>query len=124
MTQPDKPGRLWVGRALTVHQPYAWALAAGVKTTEHRSWSTAYRGRVFIHAGLRTDPDAPAGLRPPGGQPLAFGAVLGWVTLAVVDGEPGAYVWRVTGPHLLPEPVTGVRGWPGLWYWALPTDLR
>ena len=60
--------------------------------------------------------------RRPG--PLATGAVLGWVTLDRVDGEPGAYLWRVSSPHLLPEPVGGVRGWPGLWYWHLPARLR
>ena len=112
-----------VGRVLTVHQPYAWALAAGVKTTEDRAWTTSYRGKVFIHAGLTTDPDAPAGLWPPDGQ-LVTGAVLGWVTLDRIDGELGAYLWRVTGPMMLPEPVTGVRGYRGLWFWQLPPGLR
>ena len=41
------------GRVLTVHNSYAWALVAGVKTTEERAWTTSYRGRVFIHARKR-----------------------------------------------------------------------
>lgn len=38
-------------RALTIRQPWASLIAAGVKTIETRSWSTAYRGPLVIHAG-------------------------------------------------------------------------
>ncbi len=112
-----------VGRVLSVHQPYAWALVAGVTTTEERARTTSYRGRVFVHAGKETDLTAPAELWPTAGR-LVAGAVLGWVTLDRIDGEPGRYLWRVTGPVMLPEPVTGVRGWPGLWFWHLPPELQ
>lgn len=40
-------------RAITIHQPYASATAAGVKLVENRSGGvTPYRGDVAIHAGL------------------------------------------------------------------------
>lgn len=38
-------------RALTLHQPWATAVALGVKTVETRSWATSYRGPLAIHAG-------------------------------------------------------------------------
>lgn len=38
-------------RALTIRQPWASLIAAGVKTIETRSWRTSYRGPVLIHAG-------------------------------------------------------------------------
>ena len=38
-------------RALTIRQPWASLIALGVKTIETRSWSTAYRGPLVIHAG-------------------------------------------------------------------------
>lgn len=38
-------------KALTVRQPWASLIAAGVKTIETRSWSTKYRGPLAIHAG-------------------------------------------------------------------------
>ena len=52
------PGPLPRGAAmslacLTLHQPWASLIAAGVKTIETRSWSTKHRGRIGIHAGLR-----------------------------------------------------------------------
>lgn len=42
-------------RILTVRQPWASAIAAGVKLVENRTRSTSYRGLVAIHAGLQAD---------------------------------------------------------------------
>ena len=38
-------------KALSVRQPWAWLIAHGYKDVENRSWSTKFRGRVYIHAG-------------------------------------------------------------------------
>lgn len=38
-------------RALSVRQPYAWAIASGRKVVENRSQYTAFRGTLLIHAG-------------------------------------------------------------------------
>jgi hypothetical protein len=38
-------------RALTVRNPYAWAIATGAKTVENRSRRTSHRGDIAIHAG-------------------------------------------------------------------------
>lgn len=43
-------------RALTVHQPWAWAIAHAGKRVENRRWVTSYRGRVLVHAGAFFDP--------------------------------------------------------------------
>jgi len=44
-------------RALSLHQPWASGLAAGVKPEETRSWSTTYRGLVAIHAAKQWNRD-------------------------------------------------------------------
>lgn len=44
----------WV--ALSVKQPWAALLAAGRKTVEVRTWPTARRGTVLLHAGRLPDP--------------------------------------------------------------------
>ncbi len=41
--------------ALSVKQPWAALLAAGVKTVEVRTWPAASRGRLLIHAGKLPD---------------------------------------------------------------------
>lgn len=40
-------------RALTIRQPWAWAIARGGKDVENRTWRTTYRGLIAIHAGAR-----------------------------------------------------------------------
>lgn len=47
-------------RAITVRQPWAWAIVHGGKDVENRSRNIAgaYRGLVAIHAGLTIDLDA------------------------------------------------------------------
>jgi hypothetical protein len=40
-------------KALSLYQPWASAMAAGIKTIETRGWSTDYRGELAIHAAKR-----------------------------------------------------------------------
>jgi hypothetical protein len=42
-------------KAITVQQPWAWCIAAGVKLVENRTWATNYRGPLAIHAGKTVD---------------------------------------------------------------------
>jgi hypothetical protein len=43
------------GKALSVRQPWAWAIVEGYKPVENRKWPTRYRGPLLIHAGLQDD---------------------------------------------------------------------
>lgn len=36
--------------ALSIRQPYAWAIVEGWKDVENRSWSTKRRGTIAVHA--------------------------------------------------------------------------
>jgi hypothetical protein len=44
-------------RALSIRQPWAWAIIAGHKDIENRSWQTSYRGPLLIHAGKQVIAD-------------------------------------------------------------------
>lgn len=37
-------------KALSIRQPWAWAIVQGYKGIENRDWSTRYRGSMLIHA--------------------------------------------------------------------------
>jgi hypothetical protein len=37
-------------KTLSLWQPWAWLVAAGIKDVENRSWQTHYRGELLIHA--------------------------------------------------------------------------
>lgn len=42
-------------KALSIRQPWAWLICAGLKNIENRPWPTNYRGRIYVHAGQRFD---------------------------------------------------------------------
>ncbi len=48
-------------KALSIDQPNATFVAAGIKDVENRTWTTTYRGKIYIHATLKKEfawPDA------------------------------------------------------------------
>jgi hypothetical protein len=115
-------------KALTVRQPWAHAVLYLGKTIENRTWPTAHRGPLLIHAGssraelaLGTYPD---GTPVPPADRLVFGALLGVVE--VLDcvryedlggrrNDPwaeGPWCWLLGNPRplALPVPYRGTLG--------------
>lgn len=45
-------------KAITIKQPFASLIAAGLKDYEFRTWKTGYRGEILIHAGKSIDQEA------------------------------------------------------------------
>jgi len=124
-------------RALTVWQPWAWAIVMGHKPVENRTQRTHYRGRLGIHAALTYDEEAngfmvvEAGVDPvPHESDLTFGALIGEVTVVdcltdaqyaeqFPDGVWGtefamAWKWVLTNPVAYDEPIP-MRGKQGIW---------
>lgn len=89
-------------RALTLFQPFATAIAYGLKRTETRSWSTKYRGELAIHAAARVPPWAVHVAEEPGIRDAFKRYAGGWpefprsvvVALADVDTVDGVEVLR------------------------------
>lgn len=130
-------GRAGVGgpmrtmRALTVCQPWAWALIHGPKRIENRTWHTSYRGPLLIHAGkskewlidLLND-----GTIVPMDE-VVFGAIIGRVDLVACVRETsekvkedlfaeGPWCWVMENPQPI-EPIPA-RGSLGFWGFDLP----
>lgn len=42
-------------KALSIQQPWAWAILHAGKNIENRTWQCGYRGPVLIHAGKKYD---------------------------------------------------------------------
>jgi len=42
-------------KALSINQPWAWAIIHAGKNVENRKWKTNFRGDFLIHAGKRFD---------------------------------------------------------------------
>lgn len=106
-------------KALSLCEPWAWAILSGIKSVENRSWGTRYRGPLLIHAS-KSRRWLQAGVRqlPELGSRelalLAYGMLVGVVELVdcrpVEDCTPGRFVegpwcWIVEKPVRLPKPI-------------------
>lgn len=133
-------------QAISVHQPWAWALLHAGKDVENRTWPTSYRGPLAIHASkTRASYDAqdPAtwlslfGLELPPWESLAAGALVGVMDLVDCVQVPvgvggyipgrgksawaqGPWLWVVENPRPLAEPVP-CRGYQG--FFSVPDKL-
>ena len=129
-------------RAVSVRQPWAWAIARGHQPVLNRAADTGYRGPVAIYASFRVDLEsfesdvvrqAASAVWDPADPAAAIGGIVAVVSLAGVCavaasgapcgcGEwarPGAYHWRLADPRPLRWPVLAV-GQAGLWELAPP----
>lgn len=93
--------------ALSVRQPWAALIAAGVKTVEVRTWPTRRRGPVLIHASKVPDPRPEAWRRVTTRAVAAAAAVRGGIVgaaeLVGCIEYPSADVFAADGErHLVP----------------------
>jgi hypothetical protein len=139
-------------RCLSVTQPWASLIAAGIKTIETRSWYTSYRGPLAIHAtkkpyaGPWTRELMAATAETCGGitgypKKLPLGAVvaiarltdvtdaerlarleLGQEEIALGDYGPGRFAWILRDVVAI-DPSPAV-GHLGLWSWDGPQGPR
>src|SRR5829696_3543555 len=101
-------------KAVSIHQPWAWAILHAGKDVENRTWRTHHRGPLLIHAARsrksynRQDAaqwPALYGVELPAWTELTTGAILGVVE--VIDcvpvgrggdlGERGTLPWALEG---------------------------
>lgn len=128
-------------KAVTVHNPWAWAIIHGGKDVENRSWFTRHRGPLLIHAGKTWSTAGASSFMVKNAFERA-GAVLhyplfeaGGVALGVVDlvdciedaeppwAMPGHWHWVLANPRPLIEPLP-MRGAQQLWEVPAATPIR
>lgn len=126
-------------KAVTIWQPYAGAVAAGLKSYETRSWPTRYRGPIAIHASVRpVKGDARRLAETYGLKAERFGEIAAYADLTDCllmtpdliaaqsrqeldfgDWRPGRYAWRLENIRLPGYPIKVV-GRQGLWNFNEP----
>lgn len=134
-------------KAISLWQPWASLIAAGLKRHETRHWPTEHRGPIAIHAAKRMDvAGAPeelciAAFGPNWRDILPMGAMVAVArlthcrnsrsvlcSLTRADREagnfaPGRYAWRLEGVRPLSRPIETI-GRQGLFNWSPPEDLE
>ena len=119
--------------ALSIRQPWAWAIIAGRKHIENRTWRTAVRGRIAIHSSRRRDRvwrkllNMLVGAEREACEQSPCGCIIGTVELvACVDesDDPafgGDIGFVLADPQPLAEPIP-CRGRLG--FWAVPPEIE
>ncbi len=106
--------------ALSIRQPWAWAILHAGKDIENRTWKTSVRGRVYIHASKTVEKDDVAFLRTKGYQVpegLPTGGIVGavditgWVTHSESEWFYGPIGFTLANPEAMP--FWPCRGLPG-----------
>ena len=101
-------------QALSVRQPWAWAIVAGYKDVENRTRRTNFRGPLLIHAGAAIDPVGfqflwEMGLHKALPENLLQGGLVGMIEVVDCTRSHESY-WAA----------------PGHWHWVLsePKEFR
>ena len=91
-------------KVLSFKQPFAWLITHGYLMLDDRTWGTAYRGPILIHASkglyevyydyLKANTDIPL----PAKEELAYGGVVGIADL-VLCSRPDALPERTSRQH-------------------------
>jgi hypothetical protein len=115
-------------KALTIRQPWTWAIIYADKNIENRSWNTTVSGTIAIHAGLNRDRDAklPRGIKFPSEEELVRGSIIGVADIIdAVDHHRskwfiGPFGFVLANPRALlrPIPCKGM-----LSFWEVPTSV-
>ena len=110
-------------KALSVHQPWAWAILHAGKCIENRTWATRHRGPLLIHASKSKasykaqagiDWIAGYGVELPEWDSLATGAIVGVIEVldcvraSEAPTSPwveGPWCWVLANPRTLAVPV-------------------
>jgi len=123
-------------KAITIYQPYAYAIVAGLKRYETRPRRTNIRGRVAVHAAKGGPRFVTAALDSalPESMKLDYGAVIGMVEIVdcvpveevmhtltereqvLGDYSPGRFAWVLQNPVMFDTPIPA-RGKQGWWNW-------
>ena len=124
-------------KAITIWQPYAQAIALGLKRYETRSWGTRHRGPIAIHASVRPLGADARRLAAAYGieNDLEYGAVIDICELVdcipmtpeFIAAQPkseidfgdwrvGRYAWQLRVVRVLDTP-HHIGGLQGLWNW-------
>jgi tetratricopeptide (TPR) repeat protein len=118
-------------RCLAIRQPWAWAVVAGAKSIENRSWSTPHRGQVVIQASSSKTLVNQLGKKH--GLPAfasQFGALIGVADLEEIvplseplESNPwawGPHCWKFVNARAFREPIP-LKGKLNLY--TLPLDV-
>jgi len=123
-------------KTISVRQPYATLICAGVKPIENRSWRTKFRGRIYIHAPAKSEvgdivfsDDQLFDMKENNFSydGLETSAIIGYVEIVdcirdskSIWAEYDFWHWVLKDPILFDDPILNVKGKLSLWDFQIP----
>ncbi len=126
-------------KAITIKQPWAEMIVAGIKDIENRTWRTNFRGRILVHSAKTRVPKSeiiesyplPAARKAikeleDGGSIHHTSAIIG--SVEIVDcvqnhpsewAEKGVWNWVLAHPIKYDKPILDVKGQLSIWEYDL-----
>lgn len=106
-------------KALSIKQPWAFAILRKGKDIENRTWKTDIRGEFYVHAAKSIDKNAPQELlqqwfdaAQAGDVAASLGGVLGTVEITGCYTQYDSRWWQGPFGYLLKDPVTFTKFYP------------
>ncbi|MDR0430600.1 MAG: ASCH domain-containing protein [Tannerellaceae bacterium] len=136
-------------KTLSVRQPFAHIICAGIKDIENRTWRTNFRGRILIHAGATQDRRSLAEIftqpqlydllkhntenywcgHKHYGLKYVHSAIIGSVEIVdcvrnhpSVWAEKDCWNWVLANPGLFLKPIENVKGKLSFWEYRIDFD--
>lgn len=132
-----------LNKAISIKQPWAYLICAGIKDVENRTWPTKYRGRVYIHASAKLAKheftwEQSSELAKHEELDIVYSAIIGHVDIvdcvinydsiwaeqsdmfrrthsAGIVSNPPIYNWVLANPVLFDKPILNVKGKLSFW---------
>jgi hypothetical protein len=122
-------------KTISIKQPYACLICAGIKDIENRSWRTKFRGRILVHAGRTVIQPEFAIAGQSSIKEIRFAAAVNFVeenslagaiigSIEIIDcvcnhqsiwAEKDCYNWVLANPVLFKNPILNVKGKLSFW---------
>jgi hypothetical protein len=122
-------------KALSIKQPWVWAILNAGKDIENRSWKTSFRGSIALHASAKPNREArlPRGIRCPDFGTLDTSSICGVALVVDIttksrskwfyhpDDDHTNYGWVLADvtPLVAPIPCNGA-----LNLWNVPPEIQ
>ncbi|KXK11649.1 MAG: hypothetical protein UZ14_CFX002002691 [Chloroflexi bacterium OLB14] len=125
-------------KAITVRQPWAWAIIYAGKDVENRTWKTNIRGRVAIHAsqamtraeyeeGCKSIRKRKPKIKIPAYEDMSLGAIVGTVEIVdcVEDSDSDWYTGYVGFVLKRPKKLQkAIKCKGALSFWDVPKNIE
>lgn len=108
-------------KAASLHAPWGYAIALGLKDEEYRTRRYAHRGWTLLHVTKSKKSDNFLDdyyLR--GRIEIHRSAFIGATWIESCDGESGNWTYHCRRSFLFPEPIMGVKGQQSVFWGSLP----